>query len=598
MYKFLIFVLLFLSLVIISCGDNQNPLNPKGLSDPDSNVVVIDAPNSIVVDSGSVLLEYVTVYDTVTITDTTADPDSTKIVSIDTTYEDSVAGTFSISWNSVPGAEVYYIFVSDTVTKELLYYVADTISYTVTNLAPNRIYSVSIKSLAFDTTYDTTVIENIQTIDTTIKISHESQKSDSKIVPLRFPESPTSLNSTILGGTLRLSWSANMVDVGVEGYKVYLFNESGDIVDTTTKNSNTLSAFFSVELDRVYKASVITKTSIGYGLMDSIYNYDPSIISDSYLKLPYIYISTYTVPTSTTSSMVGVPGGGFVMGNIWPDTSNNDSLTIGSPAHEVEVSSFLMGKYEVTNSEYAEFLNSIIDSINIVKDTVVFLGNTDTSYGYTFLLKGEKLLENSNYLAPDSATGKILISDSTKLNCAVTGVYYRGAAHYCNYLTRIDLGSDSQNVYSESLVIDTSKTGYRLPTEAEFEYIQSSAFLGTKSKFPWGDNNDISLYVSGVTTAASVLSGKSYYGFYNIIGNALELCCDATDKNITDFSTFYQMYSDSGMVKNPIYIAPGENRVLRGGGFSSEKGEFTSNYRVVNYSNNKSHGFRVARWVK
>lgn len=51
--------------------------------------------------------------------------------------------------------------------------------------------------------------------------------------------------------------------------------------------------------------------------------------------------------------MVKIPGGTFLMGSS--DTEGNDDER---PIHKVTVSSFMMGRYPVTNEEYARFLDA------------------------------------------------------------------------------------------------------------------------------------------------------------------------------------------------------------------------------------------------
>ena len=585
--------LLFFSLALISCGNAVVP-NP---SDPDGgypNIVeMLPASDSIWVDSGSVSLEdtsftytlldtIISYYDRVDSTidsiisgDTVWMYDTTKGVERLDIYEtnqtvDSVSGKFKFNWNGINGATVYYVWVSDSASGEVLYFKSDSTdtTYNVMGLVPDRIYNVSV------TGYDS--VDN-----------RKSYMSDKAVVRLRYPAPPPYLEADVIGSTIKLSWLKNSSDIGVNGYKAYLYNSTGATLDSVEiTNVNSLSALFSTTPNSVYKAAVITKTSIGYGSIDSLYPYDHSNLFDAKIRFPSIFISTYSTPISLDGDLIGVAGGGFLMGKIWSDETVTDSYIAGLPLHEVELSSFFIGKSEVTNIEYANFLNTLDSSkLSIIKDSL-----NRNSYIY----QGELLLENSKYVVFDSATQKIIVPDTLKRNFALSGIYFEGAAYYCNYLSE---QRGFQPAYTDSLELDTTKNGFRLPTEAEFEYVQSVAFLGTKERFPWGYNDETSRYVASGTEPDNAYFGEPYFGIYNMTGNVEELCADATDRNSKTYPNSFYKYCDSiGVVKNPINLTKG-NKIIRGGGFKSSKEEFVSNIRVVDMEDDHStYGFRVARW--
>ena len=53
------------------------------------------------------------------------------------------------------------------------------------------------------------------------------------------------------------------------------------------------------------------------------------------------------------SDMILIPSGGFMMGSTDPHTFPDEY-----PQHKVTISSFLMDKYEVTNRQFNDFVNS------------------------------------------------------------------------------------------------------------------------------------------------------------------------------------------------------------------------------------------------
>ena len=128
-------------------------------------------------------------------------------------------------------------------------------------------------------------------------------------------------------------------------------------------------------------------------------------------------------------------------------------------------------------------------------------------------------------------------------------------------------------------------TGFRLPTEAEWEF---ACRAGTTSS-RYGELNDIAWYYRNWTNyGTQPVAGKlpNALGLYDTLGNVWEWCQD-----------WYGPYS-SGSVTNPTGSTTGSARLLRGGSWSSD----VANYCRASMRNaygpvviNVSVGFRVAR---
>jgi len=146
---------------------------------------------------------------------------------------------------------------------------------------------------------------------------------------------------------------------------------------------------------------------------------------------------------------------------------------------------------------------------------------------------------------------------------------------------------------------DKTKGGYRLPTEAEWEY---ACRAGTKTAYSFGDtitpkdanwnHNFISIkeirnqYEQGKIKPVAVGSYKpNAFGLYDMHGNVYEWC--------EDWKADYP----KGSVTNPKGADSGERRVLRGGSFSNNARYTRSALRNDDSPDdrNTNGGFRLAR---
>jgi formylglycine-generating enzyme required for sulfatase activity len=142
--------------------------------------------------------------------------------------------------------------------------------------------------------------------------------------------------------------------------------------------------------------------------------------------------------------------------------------------------------------------------------------------------------------------------------------------------------------------------GYRLPTEAEWEY---ACRAGTTTAYSFGDNitpKDAnyasSILVSFFTlfvfnSPKAVGSYKSNaFGLYDMHGNVEEWCED-----------WYGDYYSAGVVTDPKGTVTGEYRILRGGSCDVGGSDARSSYRNSRTPTGRffslSSGFRLA-WTK
>jgi iron(II)-dependent oxidoreductase len=220
---------------------------------------------------------------------------------------------------------------------------------------------------------------------------------------------------------------------------------------------------------------------------------------------------------------IEIPAGPFLMGST-------DGEAHETPQHEVNLPTYQIGKYPITNAEYAEFVKRE-KNLDLVPKKVGWFGSDPP---------------------PD------------KLNHPVVGVSWYDAQAYCHWL------SQQTN--------DTRR--YRLPTEAEWEkaasWLPQSGGAGVKRKYPWGDEFEDSRCNSAktgldVTTPAGCYSpqGDSPWGCADMAGNIQEWTSTlwtGHDKNA--FSYPYQANDGredlAADQSAPIY------RVHRGGSFHDD----------------------------
>ena len=588
----------FIIVFILSCGDTTPTGNNPG---PDTSqfTLTLEVPTVLGVSSPAIVdtihTSQIIVIDTVT-NDTTV---------YDTT-RDTILARFIVYWDTVPRATHYFVFVFDGEGNFIRFYtVPDTLpvgipvmSKLISGLKPNDTYRFNIAAGK-----DTTIIEDEDgdgILDTTL-LQFVGKKTDYFYMPLYLPLSPENINVNVTVQTALISWTPS-TDEGLLGYTAYLYDDRGIIKDSLEVDSFTTSLnFTSLEKDKAYKVNIMTRARIGNSVICSTYAYDVSTLQDTGFKLPYVYASSYDKPDEGNAGstilglgyMVGVKGGIFAMGNIWGDTTRGDN---GKPVHEVVVSSFYLGKYEIDNSLYCRFLNSFgVSSIQYF----VEVDTAGTPIANIFVYNSDTLLKQDSFLfiyLDTSAVNDSFAVDSGKGHYPVSGISWEGAVLFCNWLSDEDNLTPCYN--TSTWVFNPSADGYRLATEAEFEYTHSAAFSGKKQRYPWGYSHDPVQYASLTTGLDTVGSYKSYFGFHNLSGNVMEWCHDFSDLMPgQDTSFYYAECLNAGVVYDPPGPVNGSYHVLRGGSYLVSGDGNTSVYRHT-FINYPGYGFRVARNAK
>ena len=179
--------------------------------------------------------------------------------------------------------------------------------------------------------------------------------------------------------------------------------------------------------------------------------------------------------------LVPIPGDSFEMGDHWGKGHEDPKHRSDEvPIHTVLLSPFHIGKYEVTNQEYCDGLNDALSrGLVEVKSGMVYAN------GVRAPLCETRGADKASRIAWDGKAFSVLDHrERHPMSC----VYWEGATAYCNWL---NLQNGLDPLYDlASGECDFSKKGFRLPTEAEWEYAARGGQKDPYRAFPWGDDEN------------------------------------------------------------------------------------------------------------
>jgi len=296
------------------------------------------------------------------------------------------------------------------------------------------------------------------------------------------------------------------------------------------------------------------------------------------------------VPLKAPDGMVWIPGGEFVQGAV---PNDNMAMAHERPSHPVRVDGFFMDKHEVTNAQFAKFVEETgyitvaereIDWEEMKKQLPAGTEKPHDSIlqpGSLVFKKTKSSVPNpydysqwwewkigANWKHPNGPETNI----EGKENHPVVHIAYEDAQAYCKW------------------------SGRRLPTEAEWEFAARADKIG--SKFFWGDDiSKLSEYANswegefpvtntkldGFEKRAPVMSyPKNDFGLYDMAGNVWEWTSDWYNTNY-----YQELASSAEITLNPQGATNAFNssnpyakeRVIKGGSFLCSA-SYCASYRI------------------
>lgn len=256
--------------------------------------------------------------------------------------------------------------------------------------------------------------------------------------------------------------------------------------------------------------------------------------------LIFLYLCFFSA-TAQESLLVKVKGGIYTMGcTIDCDNEPRERLYRDLPAHKVKVNDFYISKFEVTQQEFE-----------------LVMGYNPSEF------KGE--------------------------NRSVENVTWFQAVEYCNLLSVKREYDPCYEIKGSKVSCDFKKNGYRLLTEAEWEYAaKEGCETDYTLKYSGSNNIDEVAWISVNSNGETHNVGKkkaNKLGIYDMSGNVTEWCWD--------WFAPYQSIADD----NPTGPVDGTHKVERGGSWKyPDKASIVSRRHFVLPNEKYSRlGFRIGK---
>ncbi len=290
---------------------------------------------------------------------------------------------------------------------------------------------------------------------------------------------------------------------------------------------------------------------------------------------------------SNVDGFVFVPGGTYQMGDTHL-AGDGDEL----PVHAVQISSFCMQATEVSIQDVIGVFNwALVNSLIYCDATTVT--NTQGSV--------QELLDLDDEDCAIAFDGEELVFQANEYahsaDCPCIEITWYGAVAYCYYTSLLSMMTPCYDLTDWSC--DFNAGGFRLPTEAEWEYAARGALDNPDYLYAGNDVCENVAWYNGNANGRTHDSNDllspvvQLYGGYmfNMSGNVWEWCWDWYGID------YYQTCDNQGTVVDPTGPYSGYYRVIRGGSWhdGAEDCRVSSRYYFYMYNSYNYVGFRMVR---
>lgn len=282
---------------------------------------------------------------------------------------------------------------------------------------------------------------------------------------------------------------------------------------------------------------------------------------------------------------ITIPEGHFFMGTF------DDSLhPEEAPVHTVNLDAFQISQTEITNAQYADYLNDALEEGYVFATASKVYGAVGTYVGYLYLDLEGAAADGED---PDNAChiiyeDGVFSAEAGYENWPVTFVSWHGAYAFTRFYTE---------VYGVDMGLPTeAEWEYAAGGEEEFDYPSDDGTLSCEKA-----NYDCGSSLGRVTTAGSYPSNT--WELQDMAGNVREWCWDWYDEEYYSSSSSSNPVNLSGAEPPSDGSATGgdgepynyDTRVVRGGSYTSSADDLRTAARDQDYpfNLNGQTGFRV-----
>ncbi|MEI7851423.1 MAG: DUF1566 domain-containing protein [Kiritimatiellales bacterium] len=313
--------------------------------------------------------------------------------------------------------------------------------------------------------------------------------------------------------------------------------------ETLTAPSVSTVYFPGVTASRYWTSTSMHNSSNEAWYLDCQYGITTYALKTTNLLVRCVRGGTTNITSSFSAQFVRIPGGSYLMGdhfNYVDPVHPTDEM----PIHNVYISPLYMATTLATCREYCDYLNA-----------ARYQGLVEVRSNYIYAVGGTNIYCDTVAAYPYSRiefTNNTFVVRDNRDTHPITGIRWFGAIAYCNWLSQRGGFKPCYNLDTGD--VDFTKNGFRLPTEAEWEYAARGGQTSPYRKFPWGDDTNTDGTLANWEGSGDPFEVGTYpyttpVGFYN---GALRYKSDynwpgsQTTYQTRDGSNGYGLYDMSG----------------------------------------------------